>query len=262
MTTCDIVEGGKPFLFEGNDVGVLLSHGFTGTTSGMRPLGEYLHQTEGWTVTAPCLKGHGETPHAMSSTTAEDWIRSLEEELHRLQSRCKHVFMAGLSMGGCLTMYLAAKYPEAFKAIASVNACLDFGAPDFAAWAFQKNAPLTIVGVGNDVKDPAVKELAYSEVPVRCIREIYGLMAVTREMLPRVTAPTLVMISPEDHVVPPSNSYEILQKVSSTKREMVVLKNSYHVATIDFDKDVINESVRHFFSQQLGAQSVRGTIQP
>ncbi|SEM05003.1 carboxylesterase [Variovorax sp. YR750] len=250
-TTNDIVEGGKPFLFEGNEVGVLLSHGFTGTTSGMWPLGEYLHREEGWTILAPRLKGHGETPEAMSRTSAEDWIRSLEEGLQTLQSHCKHVFMAGLSMGGCLTMYLAAKYPDTFRAVAPINACLDFGAPDFAAWAFEADAPLTIKGVGNDVKDPDVKELAYPEVPVRCIREIYGLMAVTRDMLPRVTAPTLVLVSPEDHVVPPANSYEILQKVKSTNREMVLLKNSYHVATIDFDKHIINESVRRFFKQAL-----------
>lgn len=252
--TNDIVEGGKPFLFEGNDVGVLLSHGFTGTTSGMRPLGEYLHRKEGWTVVAPRLKGHGETPQAMALTSAEDWIRSLEDALQTLQARCKHVFMAGLSMGGCLTMYLAAKYVDAFRAVAPINACLDFGAPDFAAWAFEANAPLTIKGVGNDVKDPSIKELAYAEVPVRSIREIYGLMAVTRDMLPRVTTPTLVLLSPEDHVVPTANSYEILQRVSSVEREMVLLKNSYHVATIDHDKDLINESVRRFFKKQLAGE--------
>ncbi|WP_237576106.1 hypothetical protein [Mycetohabitans sp. B8] len=32
-------ENGQPFLLEGNEVGVLLSHGYTGTTSGMRYLG-------------------------------------------------------------------------------------------------------------------------------------------------------------------------------------------------------------------------------
>jgi carboxylesterase len=171
--------------------------------------------------------------------------------LQTLQSQCDQIFMAGLSMGGCLTMYLAAKYPNAFKAIVPINACLDFSAPDFAAWAFEANAPITIKGVSNDVKDPAVKEIAYSEVPVRSIREIYALMAVTRDMLPKVTAPTLVMVSPEDHVVPPANSYEILQKVSSTQRQMLVLRNSYHVATIDFDKDLIKESIRQFFSEHV-----------
>jgi carboxylesterase len=247
----DVVEGGKPLLFEGNEIGVLLSHGFTGTTSGMKPLGEYLHKTEGWTVLGPRLSGHGETPEAMARTTAEDWIRSLEDGLQTLQSRCKQVFMAGLSMGGCLTLYMAATRPGVFKAIAPINACLYFNAPDFAALAFDAQAPATIAGLGSDVKDPATKEIVYPVVPIPCIREIYGLMAVTRELLPRVTAPTLVLTSPEDHVVPTENSAEILRRIGSTRREMLLLKNSYHVATIDYDKDLINESVRRFFRHAL-----------
>ena len=251
MVTNDIVEGGKPILFEGNQIGVLLSHGFTGTTSGMRPLGEYLHKTEGWTVLGPCLSGHGETPEAMARTTAEDWIRSLEVGLETLQSRCKHVFMAGLSMGGCLTLYMAAMYPHVFKAIAPINACLSFNAPDFASLAFDAKAPATIPGLGSDIKDPAVKEIVYPVVPIPCIRQIYGLMAVTRDLLPRVTAPTLVLTSPEDHVVPTENSAEIIQRIGTTRREMILLRNSYHVATIDHDKDLVNESIRRFFRSAL-----------
>ena len=251
MQQMDVVEGGKPFVFEGNEVGVLLSHGFTGTTSGMRPLGEYLNRTEGWTIVGPRLKGHGETPQAMAQTTAEDWIRSLEDGLAFLQERCKQVFMAGLSMGGCLTLYMAAKYPEVFSAIAPINACLYFDSPDFASLAFHRDAPPTVPGLGSDVKDPQVKEIVYSDVPVPAIRQIYGLMGVTRDLLPRVTCPTLVLASPEDHVVPVSNSHEIVSRIGSAKREMLLLRNSFHVATIDFDKELINESVRRFFAAQL-----------
>lgn len=253
MTTNDIAEGGKPFLLEGNEIGVLLSHGFTGTTSGMRPLGEHLNREEGWTVAAPRLLGHGETPAAMALTTAEDWIRSLEDSLEALQARCKHVFMAGLSMGGCLTLYMAAKYPGAFRAIAPINACLYFGNPDFASLAFDSHAPATVTGVGSDVKDPATMEIAYKEVPVPSIRQIYGLMAVTRDMLPRVTCPALVLVSPEDHVVPPENSNEIIRNIGSVRREMQLLENSYHVATIDHDKELINRSVQRFFKEALAA---------
>jgi carboxylesterase len=249
----DVVEGGKPFFFEGNEVGVLLSHGFTGTSSGMKPLGEYLHRTEGWTVLGPRLRGHGETPEAMAITTAEDWIQSLEEGLQTLQSRCKHIFMAGLSMGGCLTLYMAAMHPRLLKAIAPINACLYFNAPDLAALAFDPKAPAAIPGLGSDVKDPASKEIVYPVVPIPCVRQIYALMAVTRDLLPRVTAPALVIVSTEDHVVPPDNSKEIIQGIASERREMLQLKNSYHVATIDNDKDLINESVRRFFKQALAS---------
>jgi carboxylesterase len=246
-------EGGKPFYLEGNEIGVLVSHGYTGTTSGVLGLGQFLHKTEGWTVLGPRLKGHGESPQAMAKTTAEDWIRSLEEGLETLSKRCTKVFMTGLSMGGCLTLYMAAMYPGIIKAAVPINACLYFAAPDFVKHAYDRNAPETIVGVGNDVKDPAVTEVAYRDIPVRTIREIYALMAVTRDLLPKVVCPTLVMVSPEDHVVPPGNADVILSGIGAKDRRRLTLGNSYHVATIDFDKHVICEATGAFFSEQVRA---------
>ncbi|MCG1039335.1 MULTISPECIES: alpha/beta fold hydrolase [Burkholderiaceae] len=244
-------ENGQPFLLEGNEVGVLLSHGYTGTTSGMRYLGEYLHNKEGWTVHAPRLKGHGDSPAAMAETTATDWIRSLEDGLQLLSKRCTTIFIAGLSMGGCLTLYMAAQYAQQIKAAVPINACLYFGTHTLAELAYQKDAPDYLVGVGNDVKDPNVTEVAYHEIPVSTIKEIYGLMNVTRDLLPKIICPTLVMVSPEDHVVPPANGQVILNSISSTDRRLLVLQNSFHVATIDFDKEVIAERTRSFFSEQL-----------
>jgi carboxylesterase len=40
MTDETILQGAEPFFFPGNDIGVLVCHGFTGTTQSMRPLGE------------------------------------------------------------------------------------------------------------------------------------------------------------------------------------------------------------------------------
>lgn len=253
MTTSPEIyrENGQPFLLEGNEIGVLLSHGYTGTTSGMKYLGEYLHQKEGWTVHAPRLKGHGDSPEAMAGTTATDWIRSLEEGLALLSQRCSTVFMAGLSMGGCLTLYMAAQYSDVIKAAVPINAVLYFGTTALAELAYRKDAPEYLVGVGNDVKDPDVTEVAYREIPVATIKEIYGLMNVTRDLLPKVVCPTLVMVSPEDHVVPPGNANAILNGIGSVDRRLLVLGNSFHVATIDFDKELIAERTRAFFREQL-----------
>ena len=46
-----IMDGAEPFRMEGNGVGILVSHGFTGTTQSVRPLGEAL-AAEGFTVSA------------------------------------------------------------------------------------------------------------------------------------------------------------------------------------------------------------------
>jgi pimeloyl-ACP methyl ester carboxylesterase len=66
-----------------------------------------------------------------------------------------------------------------------------------------------------------------------------SLAAVTQDLLPLIKCPTLVMQSRDDHVVHPSNGPRIVGLVGAKRVELLWLEDSYHVATIDFDKDLI-----------------------
>ena len=83
--------------------GVLLLHGFTGSPASMRPWGELLAQRS-WTVRVPRLPGHGTRWQDMNITRWEDWYSEADRNLRELTSRCDRVFVAGLSMGGALTL--------------------------------------------------------------------------------------------------------------------------------------------------------------
>ncbi len=71
-------------------------------------------------------------------------------------------------------------------------------------------------------------------------------------MLPRITCPTLVITSREDHVVDPKNGPRIASGVGSNRVEMVWLENSYHVATIDNDKALIAQLAIAFIRSIAG----------
>ena len=60
------------FILEGGSVGILLIHGFTGSTTEMRLVGEYLNQHD-ITVSAPCLPGHGTTIEDLNQRQWSDW---------------------------------------------------------------------------------------------------------------------------------------------------------------------------------------------
>jgi len=110
----------NPFFFPGGPVGCLLIHGGTGSPPEMRPMGEYLAE-KGLTALGVRLAGHGTTPEAcpelcrrdLATTTWQDLVASAEEGLGQLQDQCEHVFLAGLSLGGLITLYLAAHRPIA-----------------------------------------------------------------------------------------------------------------------------------------------------
>ena len=57
MPETNVMTGAEPFIFEGNEVGCLVSHGFTGSTQSMHFLGEYLANEGGLTVVGPRLNG-------------------------------------------------------------------------------------------------------------------------------------------------------------------------------------------------------------
>jgi carboxylesterase len=95
--------------------------------------------------------------------------------------------------------------------------------------------PATVPGIGSDIKKPGVVELAYKEVPVPALRQIYALIGVTHDLLPTVRCPVLVMQSREDHVVDPSNAPRIVRRLGSSRIDLRWLDDSYHVATLDND---------------------------
>ena len=246
-----ILPGAEPFFHEGSEVGVLVVHGFTGTTQSMRPLGAELARM-GYTVSGPRLAGHGVSPAAMAKTGARDWVASAEHAFANLRARCSQVFVTGLSMGGTLTLYLAAKHPDAVAGAIPINGCVEMAGTDMAALAFDSTAPATVPGIGSDIKDPASRELAYPDVPVACLAEIHALVGVTRTMLARIVCPTLVITSREDHVVPPLNAGIIATRVGAGRVEQLWLENSYHVATLDHDAARIADAAAGFIRSIAG----------
>jgi len=247
MPETRVMTGAEPFFFEGGEVGCLVCHGFTGTTQSMRFLGEFLANEGGLTVVGPRLKGHGTSVEDMARSSAEDWIRSVEAGLETLRKRCSKIFMTGLSMGGTLTLYMAAMHSDVICGAVPINGALFVNNPDLAGLAFMAGAPATVPGVGGDIKKPGVTELAYEDVPVPAIRQIYALMSVTREVLPRVMCPTLVVQSRDDHIVVPDNAPFIIENIGAEDKRLLWLENSYHVATLDHDKELIARETLKFF---------------
>jgi carboxylesterase len=246
-------EGTEAFYAVGKGrIGVLVIHGYTGSPQSVSYLTKSLALAE-YTVASPCLSGHGTTPADMATKTASDWIADLHAALDWLKERCDTLFATGLSMGGTLTLYLAAQYPDLFKGIIPINAPIFFNLPAYASLAYMKDAPAEVTGVGGDIKAPGVTDLSYPVVPVPTLKELLALAKVTEEMLPLVTCPALLITSREDHVVPPANGEYILKRISSQEKRILWLEESYHVATLDNDKQKIAQECVAFIQAQTSS---------
>lgn len=232
----------------GKKVGVLLSHGFTGSPASMRPWGEHLAAL-GYTVAVPRLPGHGTTWQEMSRTTYADWYAEVEREFEKLRANCDQVVVCGLSMGGGLALWLAAQHPDDIAGVVLVNAAVASTNKQLLAVPVLKHVIRAMPGVGNDIKKPGVTEHGYDHTPLRAVHSMMQGWRQVRADLPRVTCPVLLFRSAEDHVVDPSSARIILEQVSSTDTTERVLTDSYHVATLDNDAEQIFTESAHFIAR-------------
>ncbi len=238
-----LMEDAEPFYSDGGPVGVLLSHGFTGSPRSMKPWGRHLAEA-GYTVAVPRLPGHGTSWQEMNKTRWQDWYGELERELTTLQERCDTVFVMGLSMGGSLALRLAEGHPE-LAGLAIVNPAVHTERPDRFALPVLRHIVPAFPGITNDIKKPGVDEGGYTKIPLQAAYSLQQLWGQVKKDISQVTQPLLLLRSVEDHVVEPSNSEWILGHVTSDDVTYIELMNSYHVATIDYDAELIfDESVQ------------------
>ena len=223
---------------------MLVLHGFTGNPQSMRPLAEAF-AAAGHSVEMPLLSGHGTRLEDMLDTTWADWSADAEAAYERLAARTDRVVVAGLSMGGSLTIWLATRHPE-LAGIICVNPATQAAAEvrDFIQ-ALVDDGQEVMESIGSDVADPASPELAYPGTPLRPLLSMFDAANEVQSSIGTITRPLLLFTSPEDHVVPPTDSDFLAEHIGGSV-ERVSCDRSYHVATIDYDKDLIIERSLEF----------------
>ncbi|HYT10615.1 MAG TPA: alpha/beta fold hydrolase [Mycobacteriales bacterium] len=234
-----VLPGAEPYEADGGRVGVLLSHGFTGTPQSLRAWAEHL-AAAGYTVALPRLPGHGTRWQDLNATRWPDWYGEIERAFDRLRSRCEQVFAGGLSMGGTLVLRLAEQRAGEVAGLVVVNPHLGTERKDvkYLLPLLHRVVP-SFPGIASDIRKPGVKELAYDRTPLRAMRSLTGLLKVVAADLPKITAPTLLYRSRIDHVVEPISGRLLREGASSIEVDERILEDSYHVATLDHDAPTI-----------------------
>ncbi len=237
------------FRFDGGPVGCLLTHGFTGSPFEMRELGEYL---AGKNLTVLCrpLPGHGTTARDMLKTTWRDWNRACIENLAELSSKCDKLFLCGMSMGGTLSLHMAAHYAQAYNIV---------GVAAYAAPIYLKNPLLPLLPLAkrvlkfkppsdSDVADPEARarQESYGHVPLECLASLLEFLAHVKHDLQEIRVPVLLIQSRMDNTVHPPNARLIHSLLGSGDKTLIEVERSFHVVTVDYDKEILKEKTYEF----------------
>lgn len=236
----------SPFFLRGGPVGVLMIHGYPGSPPEMRLVGDYLHE-RGCTVSAPLLPGHGTTAEDLNTKRWTDWTAHLTGALGELRDQCQEVFVAGLSGGGVLTLYLAATQPELAGAIT------------YSAALYPSNWLLNLVPLGKylikqfplreeHLTDPeAISRIwTYDSYPTYGAHELLKLIREAKRLLPKITCPLLIIHSTLDRDVRLKSAEVIYERSASQDKELVWLYNSGHNILVDSEWGLVAKRTYQF----------------
>jgi carboxylesterase len=248
-----VLPGAEPYAHDGNDIGVLLVHGYTSTPQSMRGWAEHL-AAAGFTVRLPRLPGHGTRWQDMNTTRWQDWYAEVDKAFGELRSRCSQVFVAGMSMGGLLSTKVALEQGPRVAGLILVNPIYLHDDKRLALLPVLQRVLPSFPGIANDVKKVGGEpELAYDRNPLKAMHSQTQLWAEVRRDLGEITQPVLLMHSRVDHVVPVASSAHFLANISSTDVTEIWLENSYHVATLDNDAPLIHDESVRFIERVSGS---------
>lgn len=217
---------------------VLLLHGWTGTPAQVRPLGERLSEA-GYGVVAPLLPGHGTTISDLQSTGWRDWVEGATEAALGIVDRGQRLHVAGLSMGGVISVLLAATFEVG--SLTTINAPYSVYSRTLRYSWFVRGSDRIRIEADPEYPDGYLADhhLGYRDTPVGVAAELFDLIRAMRVALPKVTAPTLVIQSRTDLTVKPESGRQIYEKLTTSYKQLTWLDNSAHVATLDNERERI-----------------------
>ncbi len=221
----------------------LFLHGFGGAPFEMMPLAS-VFEARGFCVDIPVLPGHASTVDAWSRTRWADWLACAEARYLALAASHERVYVLGLSMGGSLALALAERHAVAAVAVLAAPLYLyRFFPPEATDWrlpltgVLRKFRPVWPRRPSSDASRAIAPWQGYDEdIAMEPLYSFLQGIKAVRADLGRVTAPLLAIHAAGDRVVPRSNLYEILNKVSSPSRraEMLTIREQvtkHHLLT-------------------------------
>jgi carboxylesterase len=276
MTVVSSIADRSLFL-PGGSVGVLLIHGLGGTPVELRYIAQNLARA-GYTVSCCQLAGHVGTSEELRRSTWREWYESVEVAHDRLKERCDTIIAGGLSMGAILAIYLAQKRPQGIQGLLLLAPTLKLD-----GWSMPWHSRLlalvrpTRIPLDFDLierppyglKDERVRALVVDSMqsgdsgeagvfrtPLRAFANMNALVAAVKSNLADVTQPSLIVHPRDDDMASLANVHYLQVHLGGIV-ESLILDDSYHIVTLDKQRDLVAGTCARFV-EDVAQRSDRG----
>jgi carboxylesterase len=246
----------------------LVLHGLCGSPLEVRFVARLLHRA-GFTVSMPMIDGYSMGSQPKKWT---DWLAGADEVYQRLSARYKSVSVGGLSVGATLALALA-QHRRDIPCVAAWSATLDYDGwlMPWYRWLFELCYHLGLAGhyvyretdpyglknekwrarVADAMRRSGGSSAGPAAIPAEFLYQSIVLGRHVERHLSKVSADTLVVHSADDETASPRNADVIYAGIASAHKRKIMLGDSYHIITMDNERDLVARETIRFFQQSI-----------
>jgi carboxylesterase len=196
------------------------------------------------------LEYHGTVVEDLLHGTLRAWNRQISKEMRFLKKHCNKIFIGGSSFGGNLALIYASKN--------KVDGILSYATPIF--WRRERILK-TLATITNQFKlfqkkkyrkedlHIVSKKVHYQKLPLPTLFQVLRAATVTRRKLRKIKDPILIVQSTTDHIVDKRTAGHIYDNVSSKKKRLLWIDNSYHVVLVDKKRNMTFNETYEFIKK-------------
>lgn len=253
-------------------VSCLMFHGLISTPSEFVSLRAGFAKA-GLTLETPEITGYSYV-QGMRPTTWQQWLAEAEKVL---LNGSHPLFVGGLCIGALIALALAARHPQRVAGLVLYSPTLYYDGWGLSPWRALRRigylpglrsriqiAEREPYGVKNeqirkwikrDLAKQAVSSAGAARLPLWAIHEAEKLIEYIFGVVAHISAPCLIIHAREDEVTSLRSPEHLMQQLASPRRELLVLENSYHMVTLDNDRQQLLGKTIDFICREAAMAS-------
>ncbi|MDR3504349.1 MAG: AMP-binding protein [Legionella sp.] len=256
---------------------VLLIHGLSSSPLEMMSCADALYQS-GFSVRIPHYKTFGFDNSLAKKgvcVSRQAWKEEVLREFKLMQQEYEQIFVVGMCLGAILALELADNVGAQIQGVALLSTPFFYD-----GWAipwyrsmipligktplkkfisYKEKAPY---GVKNETMRTLIKSsmeknktsaAGSQKISLFGIHEAYLLTQEVKKNINQINSSMLIIHAEEDETASLSNVKYIQNNIQAPKTQVVILKDSYHMITLDNEKHIVAQKITDFFNSLLAA---------
>jgi carboxylesterase len=201
----------------------------------------------------------------------QEWIETVDQLVYDLNSSYKSVSLVGLSMGATLALAVSERNAN-IKCLSLLSPVIFFdgwSVPWYYPflsfiyklgvrnWHYKESEPFGVKNkdlrrhIRKAVMANSVSELGAAHLPAKHLYQSLQLVAATKKNLEDITSDVLIIHAIDDETASPKNPDFLISKIASETCRVIWLGNSYHIITVDNEREVVANEVIKFIGLSI-----------